>query len=429
MGQELYIVTSATDVLTVYKESEKLSFDAIIKSILGDFGCTDITIEKIFQRPEGSSKTWMDVCHTDFKIQMHPGEKLDVMQAKFLGNINHWLQWDRITGPHVLSDSQGFKRVSLWKWCGNVLVDSATKTFFGSAIYRVSPTIVADFFPFDGEAWKLPYRYPEFAAKTLYESKRKAEATFAKYLSLPREERQDASWVVQKIEQGMAEMGITESTQCAAMLLTVHRVVNSNAYRLCFWMLAHLLFDEALLATIKTEIRPAFDASDDTLDMNYLLDDCPRLASLYEEILRTVNDPIGARLVTQQVTVGGKTLQPGARLLMPYKQLHYDPEVFGPNAAGFDPERFLRNKNLLRSNSWRPFGGGTTLCPGRFLARREVYMFVALLLFRFDIQLAPSPKGPIQKFPTLDDSIPSGGILGPVSGHDVILEVRPSVRV
>ena len=163
--------------------------------------------------------------------------------------------------------------------------------------------------------------------------------------------------------------------------------------------------------------------------MNYLLDHCPRLASLYEEILRTVNDPIGARVVAQEVTVGGKTLRPGARLLMPYKQLHYDPDVFGPNAAGFDPERFLRNKNLLKSTSWRPFGGAATLCPGRFLARREVYMFVALVLFRFDIKLAPGPKGETPKFPVLDDSIPSGGVLGPVPGDDVILEVRLSGRV
>src|SRR5690349_522501 len=35
MGQELYIVTSATDVLAVYKESEKLDFDSIVKDIMG----------------------------------------------------------------------------------------------------------------------------------------------------------------------------------------------------------------------------------------------------------------------------------------------------------------------------------------------------------------------------------------------------------
>lgn len=214
--------------------------------------------------------------------------------------------------------------------------------------------------------------------------------------------------------------------------------VNSNAYRLCFWCLAHLLFDRALLAAIRAEIQPAFDRTADTLDMPYLLDRCPRLASLYEEVLRVANDPIGARVVRRGVAVGGKTLRPGRRLLMPYRQLHFDERVFGPDAGRFNPARFLDDgkgsgskHSLLRSPSWRPFGGAATHCPGRFLARREVYMFVALVLLRFDVRLAPvsGDKGNggmnrEPKFPVLDDSIPSGGVLGPVPGDDVVVEVR-----
>lgn len=109
---------------------------------------------------------------------------------------------------------------------------------------------------------------------------------------------------------------------------------------------------------------------------------------------------------------------------MPYKQLHFEPSVFGANTAAFDPQRFLRNKSLLRSTSWRPFGGAATYCPGRFLARREVYMFVATVLLRYDIRLAPGVDGAKPKFPVLDESIPSGGILSPTLGDDLLMEVR-----
>lgn len=134
---------------------------------------------------------------------------------------------------------------------------------------------------------------------------------------------------------------------------------------------------------------------------------------------------MGIREVAAQVSIGGKTLQPGRTLLMPYKQLHFDPAVFGPDAGAFDARRFLRNKSLLRSTSWRPFGGAATHCPGRFLARWEVYLFVATVLCRFDVKLAAGPgQGGKPKFPRLDECIPSGGILSPVPGDDLFLEVR-----
>lgn len=71
----------------------------------------------------------------------------------------------------------------------------------------------------------------------------------------------------------------------------------------------------------------------------------------------TSHRPVGIRLVTESVKVGGKARQPGRKLLMPYKQLHIDPHVFGTNVDEFDPRRFMNDKGLERGSSWRPFGG------------------------------------------------------------------------
>ncbi|PSR82482.1 cytochrome P450 [Coniella lustricola] len=105
--------------------------------------------------------------------------------------------------------------------------------------------------------------------------------------------------------------------------------------------------------------------------------------------------------------------------------MHFNPVVYGPDADTFNPMRFANNSKLQRSTSWRPFGGGNIHCPGRFIARREVYMFVAIVLFRFDVKLAPAPGGGKQRFPCLDTSIPLGGIFAPLPGDDVILDVGP----
>ncbi|KAF2197034.1 cytochrome P450 [Delitschia confertaspora ATCC 74209] len=423
MGEELYVITSPEDVLAVYKDTTSLDFDPIIRDIMADFGLTRHTLDKMFDRKFGQ-KHWMDLCHADFKLQMHPGEKLEVLQSTFLGNIDKSLQWSQVSGPMVLASSnKNGKTVSLWKWCGQVLVDSATRAFFGDAIYRVAPDLLADFFLFDNESWKLSYKYPRFAAPDMYKAKAKGEAAFAQYLALPQEQRQDASWIVKAIEQGIMDLGVEESSQAAPMLFVLYRLINTNAYKLCFWCLAYLLHDPALLTSIEQEIAPAFQP-DGSLSMLYLLENCPFLASFYEEILRIANDPIGTRLVVRETTIGGKTLLPGRKILMPYKLMHFDPTVFGDNASEFDPRRFVNNKHLVRSTSYRPFGGAATQCPGRFLARREVYMFVALVLHRFDLTLVGNESGGHAKFPNMDLTIPSGGVMGPIGGEDVIVKIK-----
>lgn len=164
----------------------------------------------------------MDTCHDDFKLQMHPGEKLDTLQATFLNNIQHLLRWDQIVGVKSCTDS--VKVVSAWKWCRHALVDAATHAFFGDAIYRVAPNILSDFYIYDDEAWKQHYNYPKFAARDMYEAKERCLQAWIKYLSLPLEERKDASWITKKVEEGLKQLGIDDASQAAPNLLSLHRL-------------------------------------------------------------------------------------------------------------------------------------------------------------------------------------------------------------
>jgi len=162
--------------------------------------------------------------------------------------------------------------------------------------------------------------------------------------------------------------------------------------------------------------------------MTYLQENCPRLGSVYHETLRMTSDSIGIRLVTQETKIGSKTLLPGRKLVTPSRALHFDTHVFGDNAAHFDPQRFLNSQQRLdQSTSWRPFGSGNTSCPGRYLAQSEVYTFIALALTRFDFRLTTlraGIDGP-PNLPTMNKTVSCGGILPPILGHDVIVEISP----
>lgn len=110
---------------------------------------------------------------------------------------------------------------------------------------------------------------------------------------------------------------------------------------------------------------------------------------------------------------------------MPSRQLHTNENVWGENVRDFDPFRFLKRKGLARHSSFRPFGGGGTYCPGRVLAREEVYGFIAILLHRYEMELASDSADEEERppFPLLNDATPALGITGPMRDMDVIVGI------
>ncbi len=147
--------------------------------------------------------------------------------------------------------------------------------------------------------------------------------------------------------------------------------------------------------------------------------------SVFNEILRLTYGSVSVRRVMAPTVIGGKTLQSGTSLVIPIRQLHYDDEAFGGDADEFDPQRFLNN-DLDHSPSFLPFGERFNAFPRPFLAKREVLVFVALVLRRFEIEVAgnsseekedPSP-------PEIDSICQTLGIMQPVKGTEVYISLK-----
>ncbi len=187
--------------------------------------------------------------------------------------------------------------------------------------------------------------------------------------------------------------------------------------------MAYIIHDSSLYKTIRNEIDPAVSKGQAGLESR--LEDCQRLVAIYHEILRLNTASVSIRSVDAPTDVGSVTLSAGAKVLLPYRQLHFDESVFGENAAQFDAERFFTRPELSKSPSFRPFGGGTTYCSGRHVAKREVLTFVALALYQYDIEVAAKVLDPThQGFPRCDVKKPCLGVLPPVAGDDVNVVVR-----
>jgi cytochrome P450 len=76
--------------------------------------------------------------------------------------------------------------------------------------------------------------------------------------------------------------------------------------------------------------------------------------------------------------------------------LNFDPEVFGPNAAEFDPARYLDEKGQVRTpmgggeEGHVAFGFGRRACPGRYVAEGTLTIDFATLLWAMRFE---RPKG------------------------------------
>ncbi|CAO2839305.1 unnamed protein product [Amaranthus hypochondriacus] len=98
------------------------------------------------------------------------------------------------------------------------------------------------------------------------------------------------------------------------------------------------------------------------------------------------------RMIHKPTQVGEILLPPGVQISVPTMLVHNDPELWGEDAAEFNPERFSEGvaKATNGQVSYIPFGWGPRICVGQNFAMLEVKMALAMILQRYSFELSPS---------------------------------------
>ena len=195
--------------------------------------------------------------------------------------------------------------------------------------------------------------------------------------------------------------------------------INTNSRKASYWMLAYLLQDPSLLEVVRQETAPAFRA-DGTVDLDYLHNSVPQLDAMWNEMLRLCSFAASVRFVTDDTMLGGKILRKGTRLIIPYRQLHMNQSAYGESVEQFEYTRFLKEPRLAQSRNFRPFGGGVTMCPGRHIAKRAVFLFTAMVLRRFDAEIVGD-----QRTLEADLTKPVPGLMSPKIGEELLVRFTP----
>jgi cytochrome P450 len=186
-----------------------------------------------------------------------------------------------------------------------------------------------------------------------------------------------------------------------------------NTIPTMFWILGHIYSDASLLTAIRQELEATLpqdimsQPSKVEVDVAAIREKCPLFMSSYEEVLRMTAGIATVRYTMSDTMINNRwLLKKDATIQMPTAFIHADPNTWGSDANIFNPKRFVNTKSLpqdqrsKRNTAFRPFGGGNTLCPGRYFAFHEIISFVATIMLGFEMK----PAGGVWRLPEKDKS-------------------------
>ena len=182
-----------------------------------------------------------------------------------------------------------------------------------------------------------------------------------------------------------------------------------NTIPAVFWCLFYILHDTKAIETITRELDTylPFFSLDTDADESVVeewtperLSSCVYLDSAVNETLRLAAAPMMTRRCRQETEVvlqDGRILQvqPDETLVHLVDVTHLDANLF-PEPDRFIFDRFV-HKNPDGILGFMPFGGGKTMCPGRFFARNEMKICLAMLLRYMEYQFVDEERIPTQK--------------------------------
>ncbi|KAL4770179.1 cytochrome P450 [Aspergillus nidulans var. acristatus] len=442
-GKTMYIIADPKDAAELIRNSNSLS--TLTTELYTRMGISQAVIKRLFtvypDAPFNARSNARPVHATDAMIEMYrahlsPGAQLDeFLERDVITRILN--AFTKLPGPFskVSEDSGEPAVVSLHKLCCEAFVKGIVGAYYGDLIFSLNPGLMAQFMVWEKVNWKLLFGLPSFLSGDMLAARKGLVDGFVAYFALPRAERGHENYWVNSVEDSLRWLNVGNEDIARIFMLQTWAILG-NMYKMTFWLVAHILHDAALVDAITAEIRPAVTVMATgqeqriEIDHHYLSEQCPKLDSLFSEVLRLTMTAPMARDVSETTTVGGRRIREGNRVLVLYRQLHLDRATWGPAPQTLQPERFLVDNALKSSIAYRPWGAGKHICPGRFLARSAVFTFVAYLFAGFEVRLQETGtrKSTRSAFPMADMSRPSPGIANIADGEDVFISVERRVR-
>ncbi|XP_059659818.1 cytochrome P450 714C2-like [Cornus florida] len=169
----------------------------------------------------------------------------------------------------------------------------------------------------------------------------------------------------------------------------IYLAANETISVVSSWCLMLLASNPEWQTRVRTEVLQVCGGQIPDFDM---LRKMKQLKMVVQETLRLY--PNGAALSREalnDIQVGGINIPKGVNFWTMVVTMHTDPEIWGPDALNFNPERFVNGLTgaCKIPHTYMPFGFGPRLCVGQHLAMVQLQILISLILSNFSISLSP----------------------------------------
>ncbi|KAG9008425.1 hypothetical protein FRB90_008889 [Tulasnella sp. 427] len=276
----------------------------------------------------------------------------------------------------------------------------------GAAYYGPTFDVEAfwdDWQGFDDGVYKVALAYPVPLCPHFVKCRERVIQRFLEYLDDPAHEPCEMIGEQERMARDVAKL---DRRDLGVLIMSDYWPLMANVPWGSLWLLILQLQRAEGLAPILAELDAAGAAWSSTQPdptVSYLSNltaffqsqpQLPLFQSTINEVLRFTSDSYSMRGVVpdEGAMLGGYKLKKNDTLIMSTRSVHFDETLFGEDAKTFEPKRWL-NLGEEAKTSFRPYGGGVSMCSGRHFASYHVKIFLTTLLhsFRFEVDKAKSP--------------------------------------
>ena len=391
-----YVITSPDIVAMVSRNSKSISFNPFISELGIRLTQASDEARQIIERNIDGSEG-----KDSYVIEIHDRTVAALAPGPEMHRISHMTlmgAWTRFLKP--IEEAQSPTRISVYAFIRHMLTISSSTALYGANNPMLAdPSLEGSFWEYIANLNLLIIDiHPSLTARKAHQARVQIAHAFRDYFAKnpvgKSSSLAEARYLIaQKHGMSLLDTGRLEVGTILGILV--------NTAPTIFYTMFHIFQSPSLLKDIREELqRHAIQENTDgklVLNMVAARSHCQLLNSVLQETLRTYSEGATVRLVCEDTTIDNQyLLKKGAVLQMPNSVIHRDKQAWGD--LNFDPKRFLKERrgdktestSTTSNSSFRPFGGGSTLCPGRHYATMEVIGFIALFVWRFD--MAPVSK-------------------------------------
>ncbi|KAH6652390.1 putative cytochrome P450 [Truncatella angustata] len=310
--------------------------------------------------------------------------------------------------------------ISLFDFCKQLVMGSYTEATFGPRIFEINPNLIQAFWELDSQIPVLALRIPGWLYAKPYKKqeaffdmirKWKASALANFDVNGP---AVDSNWepnfgarINREVLFWIKENGFSDEFATGSLSMFVFGM-STNSIPITMWMIIYMLKDNGILQLIRKDLATVFTTDPKTGERRMNVDKLvklPLMQSIFTEVLRLHMNFNLLRHVNESMNIDGNTVAKGSLLSVPMVMAHYDEDDWKNEehpVTEFWAERhitWVERTNAQgevvteraftvasRPSSYFPFGGGRHICPGRYLAKRLIFVATAVFISRFEIE-------------------------------------------